>query len=148
MWGELIGHQCIPLTKQAPSHWPNFSETWIAKQNFHWREKHFQENVFCEVAVILSRMRHHNELNVNYLRLHARWSVLAPRPMWFLGLDSLCIRLPWLSLLHPQIHGKKDMNGDEIFNPWNPTISDDSSWSILQNVFIMECLEGWLWTNQ
>ena len=82
-----------------------------------------------------------NELNVNYLRLHVRWSVLAPRPMWFLGLDSLCICLPWLSLLHPQIHGNKDKNGDEIFNPCNATISDYSSRSILQNVFIMECLE-------
>ena len=89
-----------------------------------------------------------HELNVNYLRLHAQWSVLEPRPVWFLGLDSLCIRLPRLSLLHPQIHGNKDMKGDQIFNPWNPTISDDSSWSILQDVFIMECLEGWLWTNQ
>ena len=76
-----------------------------------------------------------HELNVNYLRLHARWSVLEPRPVWFLGLDSLSIRLPRLSLLHPQIHGNKDINGDEIFNPWNATISDDSSSSILQNFF-------------
>ena len=76
-----------------------------------------------------------HEFNMNYLRLHARWSVLAPCPVWFLGLDSLCIRLPRLSLLHPQIHGNKDINGDEIFNPWNATISDDSSSSILQDFF-------------
>ena len=88
---------------------PNFSEIWVEKQNFHWWKMFFVK--------WRSSCPGDHELNVKNLKLHPRWWILEPRPLWFLWLyhrHCLCVRLLRLSLPHPLIHGNKDINWDEI----------------------------------